>query len=65
MNILEEFHIPEYKVKGWYDKKRTEKWVAMFSDVKFYDERNARPFGEYPNLAKIWEHATYQSWSHD
>jgi hypothetical protein len=45
----------EYEIKEWYELKRAEQWSTMFSRVKFYDRRKAKPIGEYPNLVALWD----------
>ena len=52
---LQKFDVPEYEVKSWYEKKHAERWVSMFSAVKFYDIRLARQVGEYPALVAMWD----------
>jgi len=62
ISAVKRFDIPEYEIKAWYDKQCAEKWVSMFSDVDFHDERTAKPIGQYPNLVRIWENPISVEW---
>jgi len=62
LSALRKFDIPEYEIEEWYENKHAEKWVHMFSGVKFYDERKAKPIGEYPDLMRIWDNPDCLKW---